>query len=248
MSAVWRAKISPTSLKLTALSLADQCNDDGGSLHPSMQTIAGRVGVSRAQAQRLVHTLVDMGLLSVVANANGGRPGTTPRYQLHLDRLALLQTGNAGETGSAHATGHTDAQEGSHGCTGGVAPMHKTGNTDATQSVRNHQRTVKEPKERRNAPALPRPEGVSEQTWTDWLQLRKSKKAPVTETVITGAHREAEKAGMPLEQFLQVWCMRGSQSLQADWLKPEERRPSGRHTGFASKNYREGVSSDGSFN
>ncbi len=27
---------------------------------------------------------------------------------------------------------------------------------------------------------------------------------------------------MPLDAFLQVWCMRGSQGLQADWLKPQE--------------------------
>jgi hypothetical protein len=76
---------------------------------------------------------------------------------------------------------------------------------------------------RKRASSPTRPEGVAEQTWTDWLQLRKSKKAPVTATVLAGAQREAEKAGLSLEAFLQVWCTRGSQGLQADWLKPEER-------------------------
>ena len=31
---------------------------------------------------------------------------------------------------------------------------------------------------------------------------------------------------MSLEQFLRLWCARGSQGLQADWLKPHELRQS----------------------
>jgi hypothetical protein len=80
---------------------------------------------------------------------------------------------------------------------------------------------------KRDAPTkVEKPDDVEQQTWTDWLALRKAKKAPVTETVLNGAKREAGKAGMTLEDFLQVWCRRGSQGLEADWLKPEERKGS----------------------
>jgi uncharacterized protein YdaU (DUF1376 family) len=71
-----------------------------------------------------------------------------------------------------------------------------------------------------------RPDDVTEQTWADWTQLRKTKRATVTETVIAGAREEAGKAGLPLERFLAIWCRRGSMGLEASWLKPEERRPS----------------------
>lgn len=81
---------------------------------------------------------------------------------------------------------------------------------------------------RRRAPP-PRPEGVGEQTWTDWLTLRKAKKAPVTPTVLAGAVTEAQKAGMPLDAFLRLWCQRGSQGLMADWIKPEEKTVNGHH-------------------
>ena len=74
-------------------------------------------------------------------------------------------------------------------------------------------------------PAVPRPEDVTERTWADWLQLRKAKRAPVTETVVNGARAEAAKAGLDLEGFLQVWCRRGSQGLEAAWLRPDERGP-----------------------
>ena len=81
-----------------------------------------------------------------------------------------------------------------------------------------------EPLRKRSAPPqLSKPEDVAQQTWDDWLTLRKAKKAPATGTVVAGARVQAEKAGMPLEDFLQVWCRRGSQGLEAAWLKPDER-------------------------
>jgi len=67
------------------------------------------------------------------------------------------------------------------------------------------------------------PDGVGEEVWQDWLQLRKAKKAPVTQTVVSSAIKEAEKAGISLNAFLIIWCARGSQGLQAEWLKTNER-------------------------
>ena len=62
------------------------------------------------------------------------------------------------------------------------------------------------------------PHDVSPQVWQDWLQLRKSKKASVTETVVKGARAEAGKLGWELERFLVEWCTRGSQGLKAEWV------------------------------
>ena len=71
--------------------------------------------------------------------------------------------------------------------------------------------------------AVPSPDDVDAQVWADWHALRKAKKAPVTQTVLDGARSEAAKAGMTFEAFLRVWCRRGTQGLEADWLKPHER-------------------------
>ena len=77
---------------------------------------------------------------------------------------------------------------------------------------------------RKRAAPIPCPDDVSGVVWDDWLSLRKAKRAPVTETVLTEARAEAATAGMPLASFLRIWCARGSQGLQADWLKPQERQ------------------------
>ena len=67
-----------------------------------------------------------------------------------------------------------------------------------------------------------KPENVTDEVWDDWQHLRKAKKAPVTKTVLNGAIKEAKKAGLGLNDFLSIWCVRGSQGLQASWLTPEE--------------------------
>ena len=79
-----------------------------------------------------------------------------------------------------------------------------------------------EPKAQKSKPT-PCPDDVAAEVWADWLALRKAKKAPVTGTVVESARGEAVKAGMTFGDFLRVWCARGSQGLQAEWLKPDER-------------------------
>jgi len=80
-----------------------------------------------------------------------------------------------------------------------------------------------ETKREKNATGIACPSDVDQQIWDDWKQLRKAKKAPVTETVVNSARKEAAKANMEFSDFLSIWCARGSQGLQADWIKPDER-------------------------
>jgi uncharacterized protein YdaU (DUF1376 family) len=92
------------------------------------------------------------------------------------------------------------------------------------QPTNNQQPLTKNHKPKREiATVVACPPDVDQQIWDDWKQLRKAKNAPVTETVVTNARKEAAKANMAFSDFLSVWCARGSQGLQAEWLKPDER-------------------------
>lgn len=62
------------------------------------------------------------------------------------------------------------------------------------------------------------PEGVSESVWTDFLTVRRAKKAPLTQTALDGIEREAKKAGIGLHDALAMCCARGWQGFKADWL------------------------------
>lgn len=64
-----------------------------------------------------------------------------------------------------------------------------------------------------------KPEDVSEQVWSDWLALRKVKKAPVTATALTRLRSEATKAGLSLQDALTECVANGWQGFNADWIK-----------------------------
>jgi uncharacterized protein YdaU (DUF1376 family) len=83
--------------------------------------------------------------------------------------------------------------------------------------ITNNDKPIKE-----RATSVACPPDVNQQVWQDWLQLRKSKKASVTETVVKGARSEAAKLGWDLERFLVEWCTRGSQGLKAEWVTEKQ--------------------------
>ena len=240
MDQVMDADIRPPSLKLTAVAFARFLNDKTGQLNPSIAKVAAATGLSEVQARRQVHELVAMGILSVVANHDGGRSGASRWYCMHLDKLPRpplagdSRTPIASDTPLIGDTPLTSDRDGSHGRSTPLSPVIDTPLTGETQKEKeqrkNNEGNREEPPRKRSAAptSVVRPADVDQQTWADWLSLRKAKKAPVTDTVLNGARREAESAGMPLDAFLQVWCLRGTQGLQADWLKTHERQTASR--------------------
>lgn len=76
-----------------------------------------------------------------------------------------------------------------------------------------------------------KPDDVCDEIWQDWVALRKAKKTTVSFTAIKEARAEAEKAGLTLERFFAIWVARGSQGMQADWIKPSERVDDGMGSG-----------------
>lgn len=73
------------------------------------------------------------------------------------------------------------------------------------------------PRDKR-APAVPKPRDVPDSVWTDFLAVRKAKRAPLTATALDGIAREADKAGMPIADVLAMCCERGWQAFRAEWL------------------------------
>ncbi len=62
------------------------------------------------------------------------------------------------------------------------------------------------------------PDGVSDSVWQDFQKLRKAKKAPITNTAIDGIRKEADKAGISLDDALAMCCKRGWQGFEAAWV------------------------------
>lgn len=91
---------------------------------------------------------------------------------------------------------------------------------------------TKKEKERKKNTVVP-PIGVTETVWQDFVSLRKSKKAPISETALNGIIKEAGKAGISLQAALETCCSRGWSGFKAEWLKDKD---AGQKS-FAEKEY-----------
>jgi len=99
------------------------------------------------------------------------------------------------------------------------------------QLTNNHKPITKN--QSKSATTVACPPEVEPQVWIDWHTLRKSKKAPITQTVLASAIVQADKAGITLNDYLKIWCARGSQGMSADWIKPEEKTAAAGASKFA---------------
>jgi hypothetical protein len=134
IDAVIASRITPPSLKLTLLVLANHMNKHTGRCDPGVDTVAEEVGVSRGQALRLIGDLKAAELIAV--RHRGGHQ--TSQYTLNFDRIAAYRGRmDASPRGGAGATprkaekdtpGSADAAAQSHA-------GHPRGSTDAASGV-----------------------------------------------------------------------------------------------------------------
>jgi uncharacterized protein YdaU (DUF1376 family) len=66
------------------------------------------------------------------------------------------------------------------------------------------------------------PDGVSESVFKDYLEVRKTKKAKWSETALKGLIRESEKAGISLQDAMELCCARGWVGFKAEWIKDQQ--------------------------
>lgn len=68
------------------------------------------------------------------------------------------------------------------------------------------------------------PEGVSQQVWSSFVKQRKAKKAQLTDLVINGIKKEADKARWSMDMALNEIVVRNWVSFKAEWVaKPENK-------------------------
>lgn len=228
MSLVWDSYPGAGSELLTLLAMADW-SDDNGRCWPSIASISKKTRLSRSQAQRTVHRLIDTGFVGVTGNETGGAPGSTRQYRIRLDRLTgsigATPTGRMDATGSAGATGSTHAQEGSHGCT-------ETGSTHATQTVIEPSITIKDA---RALSSSPRKLKKAESTLSQFLKnceesgekaipetdpiWEYAEKVGITEKMLAVAWEEFKATYLPTTKRQKDWRAHFRNSVRGNWKK-----------------------------
>lgn len=214
---------------LAMLALADWSDDDGRCF-PSMSAIASKTRLSRSQAQRVVHGLIDGGYIQVVGNEFGGAPGATRQYRIILSsltgRVDATPTGRMGATGSAYATGSADTQDGSHGCA-------ETGRMGATQTVSEPSLTVKGGAQARLASS--RRSRSEEITLAQFLEnckasgekaipeddpvMEYAEKVGITNEMLAVAWAEFKAAYLPTSKRYKDWRQAFRNAVRRNWYK-----------------------------
>lgn len=97
----------------------------------------------------------------------------------------------------------------------------ETDNGTATETAsgqpRDTQEEGKEDKKKNNITRCP--EGVTPETWSDFLALRKAKRATVSQSIVTGIAKKAASIGWSLQDALAVMCERGWQGFDPEWVE-----------------------------
>lgn len=63
------------------------------------------------------------------------------------------------------------------------------------------------------------PDGVRQETWGAFMEIRKAKRAPMSQAALDLIASEAAKAGMTLEAALSECVLRGWQGFKAEWVQ-----------------------------
>ena len=115
-------------------------------------------------------------------------------------------------------------------------PRHEEANATASNSDANAMPPTPTPKVI-NTKAVATPDGVSSSVWADFVQLRKDRKAKLTETALDGIKSEAAKAGWQLEAALRECVSRGWTGFKADWVteKSTTAKPAKQAKSFAQQ-------------
>jgi hypothetical protein len=69
-----------------------------------------------------------------------------------------------------------------------------------------------------------KPSDVSDLVWNDWVAMREAKKLSISQTVISGIVREADKAGWTLDAAIAEMVTRGWQGFKSEWVSEKENR------------------------
>jgi len=216
-------KVTHSSAKFVLVMLANCADGKDFVAWPSVAYLSECTGQDRKTVLENLKRLKEAGLIE----DTGERKGSTKQVTVY--RLKCPVNGTVKEAQKRDSTENGTVPD--YTDNSPVIPVKQSRFSVETVPKTGHG-TVKEPsiepsrKQKRGADAPPCPDDVDKQVYGDWLQLRKAKNAPVTETVLKNARTQSELAGMTLTAFFEIWCARGSVGLQADWLRKTDGKSS----------------------
>lgn len=103
-------------------------------------------------------------------------------------------------------------------------PTQSEGNANH-KPITNNQEPITSTNRRSNTrKRVDRPDDVTESVWEAWVELRNSKRAPISDVAVDKIRKEAAKASMSLDAALEMCCARGWQGFNAEWVDKRDKK------------------------
>ena len=243
MSKAWELDLSQGE-KLVLLALCDHANDDG-VCYPSQAFLASKCSMSHRSVINQIKQLERYGILtSERRHKTGSRQSNA--YTINLNNYKS-QSENFTHADSAHSEKEESTTELSENFAHAKSAHANFTHADSapakvkntTELGENFSPCFKEEPSINHQlePSIYKPtsqnkkrvrwdeslnmliaEGIDEQIASDFIAIRKAKKAPLTQTALEGILREANKAKLTLENVLRICIERNWQGFSASWL------------------------------
>lgn len=216
-----RLTASQYRVLIAILSFRNRSTDQ---MNPRREMIAERCGYTINSVSRITAQLVNLGFLEKVGA--GGRSKAVSYRFLVPETLSNPETVADPETVS-----NPDTKTLSNPDTKTLA--------DPDRGIEQTKEQTKEQTRRARANGVLRPESVSPEVWSDFLEYRRSKRAKLTPTAwkLMQPHLDALVAdGWSADDVLAEVMVAGWQSFKADWIR---KRMANREGGGADQQYRD---------
>lgn len=199
--------------------MAERANDDGSLIWASKQRIADEVECSKQAVIKTVQAFVAEGIL-FEAGKRKTQGGYTVVYNINLEAVEALparekQSTEITSNQSMGFTGHNNDQS------TGFTPTSQPGLPKPSFNRPSSEAKASSDSSARKTTL--KPDSVSDEVFKDWVAMRKSMKAPASQTAINGIEREAERAGWTLEDAMAECVARGWRGFKAGWVKDDGR-------------------------
>lgn len=212
-------RVGRSSAKFVLVAMAN-CADSDMVCWPSIGYLVEATCQDRKTVIENMKRLRDAGYI-VPTNDHKGRTGQVSVYRLNSTKNGTVKESRKRDDPKTVPVPKTDAKS-------PVFPHEESRFSVERVPKTGHGTVIEpsiEPSGNRHKAREARPSDVPEQVWSDWTELRKAKKAPITATAVQAIRREAEKAGMSLGDALEMACQRGWTGFKADWVKEARAGP-----------------------
>lgn len=199
--------------------------DDLGLFEATSFKLARRADIKREVGEKLLTMLADSDLVRLY-DIDGKRYGFIPRFRqrIQIKRLkhpappdALMQDDHDALNKIKHLACKTTVGQ---QLTNGLQSVAQPSEPEPEPELKPKDKGEKIKTRATRLQAVACPDGVDAGVWSDWCQLRKAKRAPVTAAAMAAIDREAAKARMSLQDALQTCCARGWAGFKAEWVQP----------------------------